>query len=150
MWEPLICPVILIKSSSLQFFAYFSFHSLAQGLLDSFSHLHQCLAPKFFLRVSGSWRPRPPWGLGMKSLSQATRAHFFFSSPFPQRKSLCIFLICSATPLGIGRADNIYTRRDYTTVVVRASLLARFKDLLVHLQILSFSLLIKASQTSLL
>jgi len=100
--EPLICPIILISFSSCHSLAYLCFQRFAQGDCISFSHPHQILAPRTLFRIPGSWRPKPPWDLGLHTLSHATRAHFFFSSPFPQRKYLLMFLILVTTLVGAG------------------------------------------------
>lgn len=150
MWEPLVSPVIRLWSLYFQSFTCFLFQSLAQGVFVSFSHLHQSFAPKNFLRVSRSWSPKPPWVLGLQSFSQATKAHFFFSSPLPQRKSLSMFLMCCKTPFGAGRAENMKMGRVCKTTFVSTSHPAKFKDFLVHFLILSRSLLVTGSQTSLL
>ena len=145
MWEPLICPDIRIWSLSCQLFAYFCFQSLAHGVADSFSHLHQSFFPKTLLRVSGSWSPKPPCFLGLQILSHVTKAHFFLVSSLPQRKYLWMFLNCCKTPLGAGRVESIKIGVDCRSAFVSTNLPARFKDLIVHFLTLSCSLLITSS-----
>lgn len=148
--EPLICPYILMWSFSYQFLAYFCFQSLAQGIFDSLIHLHQSLAPETLLMVSGSWSPKTPWLLGLQILSQATKTHFFFSSPLTHKKSLYMLLVCCIIPLGAGRVENMNMGMACETTHVSTRHPSKFKDLHVHFLILSSSLFIIGSHTSLL
>lgn len=90
MRDPLILPSILIWSSLGHELAYFSFQIVAHWAFCSFSQLHHNLAPRAFLKFSGSSNPRPPWFLGLQIFSQATKVHFLFVSPFPKE----IFFVC--------------------------------------------------------
>lgn len=146
MCEPFIFPEILIRSLFCQVLAYFSFQIIAHWAFGSFTHHHHNLSPITLLRISRSSNPSPPYFLGLQIFSQATKAHFFLSSPLPQRKSLCMVLNWCRTPFSAGRADSMKTGIDCRTALVSTNLPAKFNYLIVHFLILSCNLLITDSQ----
>ena len=146
MCEPFMLPNILMWSLFFQVLAYFSFQILAHWAFGSFTQRHHNFAPKNFHRTSGSSNPRPPWFLGLQILSQATKAHFFLSSPLPQRKSLWMVLNFCKTPFGTRRVESMKTGIDWSTTFVSTNRPAKFKDLIVHFLVLSCILVITNSQ----
>ena len=145
MGEPFNVPVIRIISESGQSLAYFSFQMLSHWALGSLTHLHQSLAPRALLRISGLSKPRPPWFLGLQTFSQETKAHFFLVSSFPHKKSRWIFWNYCKTPNGAGRVDSMKIGIAWRTALVRTSLPAKLKYLFVHFLTLSWILVINGS-----
>jgi hypothetical protein len=98
------------------------------------------LAPRVWVRVYGSLRPRPPLDLGRQTISHATKAYFFLFLELPHRKSLLRFHIALRIYFRAAITKRWYIDIAWRTDSMRMSLLVMLREQKAQLSIF-FSIL---------